>query len=76
MAVLNIKYLEELEEYMDSGYMAEDFGFSPEERRYEMLAFLEKLMDLGEKADAVATKVIFKDSQLGLLSGGIPGEKP
>ena len=64
--MLNMKYLEELEEYMKSGNMEEDFKWSGEERRQEMLEFLEKLMDLGELADATATSVIFKGSQLGI----------
>lgn len=67
--MLNAKYLEELEEYMKSGQMEEDFKWSAEERREEMLEFLEKLMDLGELADQTATAVIFKGSQLGALMG-------
>ena len=67
--MLNMKYLEELEEYMKSGNMEEDFKWSGEERRQEMLEFLEKLMDLGELADATATSVIFKGPQLGIMFG-------
>lgn len=67
--MLNMKYLEELEEYMKSGDMEEDFKWSGEERRQEMLEFLEKLMDLGELADTTATAIIFKGSQLGALFG-------
>lgn len=67
--MLNAKYLEELEEYMKSGQMEEDFKWSAEERREEMLEFLEKLMDLGELADQTATAIIFKGSQLGALMG-------
>ena len=67
--MLNAKYLEELEEYMKSGQMEEDFKWSTEERREEMLEFLEKLMDLGELADQTATAIIFKGSQLGALAG-------
>lgn len=69
MAALNIQFLEELEDYMTSGRMAEDFEFSPEERRFEMLEFLEKFMDVAEIADETATKLIFKNSQLGALIG-------
>lgn len=72
MVALNMKYLEELEEYMKSGNMAEDFSFCGLDRRYEMLEFLEKFMDVAELADSVATEVIFKDSQLGKLTGGVP----
>ncbi|UZP67806.1 hypothetical protein N1030_02200 [Desulfovibrio mangrovi] len=61
MAALNLKYLQELGEYMSSGNMIEDFEYSPEERRYEMLEFLETLMDIAELADETATKMIFKN---------------
>ena len=67
MAALNMRYLESLEEYMRSGAMEEDFKWSSEERRQEMLTFLEKLMDIGELADETATAIIFKGSQLGAL---------
>lgn len=60
MAALNYAYLLELEEYLRSGRFSEDFSYSPEERRLEMLNFLEKLMDLGEIADETATKIIFR----------------
>ncbi|MDL2267773.1 hypothetical protein LJC46_07300 [Desulfovibrio sp. OttesenSCG-928-G15] len=60
MAALNYAYLLELEEYLSSGAFTEDFGYSPEERRLEMLQFMEKLMDLGELSDEVATKIIFR----------------
>ncbi|MFA9395268.1 MAG: hypothetical protein ACERJ1_11260 [Halodesulfovibrio sp.] len=69
MAALQLKYLKELEEYMTSGRMQEDFECSPEERRFEMLEFLETLMDVAEVADDTATKLIFKNSQLGALTG-------
>lgn len=67
--MLNMKYLEEVEEYMKSGNLEEDFKWSTEERRQELLEFLEKLMDLGELADSTATAVIFKGSQLGAMFG-------
>ena len=67
--MLNFKYLNELENYMKSGDMEEDFKWSAEERRQEMLEFLEKLMDLGELADQTATAIIFKGSALGALMG-------
>ena len=72
MAALNSKYIKELYEYMNSGAMTEDFHFSGEERRFEMLEFLDLLMDLGEAADKAASEMIFRDSQLGLLAGGVP----
>ena len=73
MAMLNTKYITELEEYLKSGNLEEDFKWSVEERRGEILEFLEKLMDLGELADETATHIIFK-GQLGALMG-MPGEK-
>lgn len=60
MPALNYSYLTELEGYLSSGEFTEDFQYSPEERRLEMLEFLEKLMDLGELADETATKIIFR----------------
>lgn len=60
MAALNHQYLAEIEHYLQSGRFSEDFMYSPEERRYEMLNFLEKLMDLGELADETATRIIFR----------------
>lgn len=60
MAALRYGYLLELEEYIGSGCFSEDFFCSPEERRLEMLGFLEKLMELGELADEAATKIIFR----------------
>ncbi len=73
--MLNLAYLLELEAYMNSGSMEEDFKWSAEERRAEMLEFLEKLMDIGELADATATAMIFRGSQLGALMGVSSGEK-
>lgn len=66
---LKMNYLLELEDYLASGRMEEDFSYSPEERRGEMLEFLEKLMDVAELADASATRMIFRGSQLGQLAG-------
>lgn len=74
MAALNLNYLLELYQYMSGGGMALDFSCSSEERRLEILEFLDKLMDLGEMADQVASEMIFRDSQLGLLAGGVPGQ--
>jgi len=67
--MLNEKFLADLEEYLNSGRMEEDFEYSDEERKLEMLDYLERLMDLAEKADEVATKLIFKNTQLSALLG-------
>jgi hypothetical protein len=72
MVMLNAKYIAELQEYLNSGDLEEDFRWSAEERRGEILEFLEKLIELGELADATATHIIFK-GQLGALLG-IPPE--
>lgn len=69
MAALNLKYLQEISEYMSSGNMLEDFEYSPEERRFELLEFLETLMDVAELADETATKMIFKNAQMDALLG-------
>lgn len=73
--MLNFKYLEEIENYMKSGDMEEDFKWSVEERRQEMLEFLDKLMDLGELANETATAIIFKGSALGAMMGTPKPEK-
>ena len=67
--MLDLAYLLKLEEYLKSSNMEEDFVYSAEGRRVEMLEFLEKLMDVAELADEAATRMIFKGSQLGALAG-------
>lgn len=64
MTLLDMEYLRKVEEYMDSGDMAFEFENGLEEQRYQILDFLEKLMELGEKADKIATKLIFKEDYL------------
>ncbi|MFW6235273.1 MAG: hypothetical protein ACOC24_00670 [Desulfovibrionales bacterium] len=54
-------------EHIRSGALEQDFEYSEEERRLEILDFLEKLMDLGDAANEAATTMIFKNSQLGAL---------
>jgi hypothetical protein len=66
---LDNEYIDGLIKYIRSGELEEDFQYSPEERRHEILDFLEKLMDLGEAADEAATKIIFKNTQLGQVMG-------
>lgn len=67
--MLNTQFLDQLEEYMTSGRMEDDFEYSPEERRLEILNFLERLMDVSDIADETATKLIFKNSQFGSMMG-------
>ena len=64
--MLDFDYLDRLETYMDSGDMEFEFSNGEEGRRGEILDFLERLMDLSEKADQWATKLIFP--------GGMPGD--
>ncbi len=65
--MLNEKFLNDLEEYLKSGSLEQDFECSSEERRLEILDYLERLMDLAELADETATKIIFKNSGLGQM---------
>lgn len=59
MPLLDMEYLDKVEKYLDSGDLAFDFEHADEDKKYEILDFLEKLMDVAEKADEVATKSIF-----------------
>jgi len=68
MSLLDTAYLERLEDYLISGDLELDFDFAGEEGRGMILEFLEKLMDVAEKADEAATKLLFK-GQLGALAG-------
>lgn len=65
--MLSEKYLKELENYLKSGNLEEDFEYSSEERRVEILDYLERLMDLAEIADETATRIIFKNTGLGQM---------
>ena len=67
--MLNENFLTELEDYLQSGKMEDDFEYSEEERRLEMLDYLERLMDLAEVADEVASRLIFKNTQLEQMLG-------
>lgn len=67
--MLDMKFLDHMEEYLKSGRLEDEFLYSPEERRIEILTFLERFMDIAEIADETATKIIFKDSQFGSMMG-------
>lgn len=56
--MLNEKLLNEFEEYLKSGQLEEDYGYSAEDRKIEILEFLERFMDLAEEADKVATRLL------------------
>ena len=66
--MLDIDYLERLEHYFKSGDCKFEFENGEEERRLLILDFLERLMELGEIADEMATKLIFKDAYASLTS--------
>ncbi len=66
--MLDIEYLERLEHYFKSGDCKFEFDNGEEDRRFLILDFLERLMELGEIADGMATKLIFKDAYASLTS--------
>jgi hypothetical protein len=66
--MLDIDYLKRVEQYFESGDCAFEFEHGEEERRLAIIEFLETLMDLGEMADALATKLIFKDAYASLTT--------
>ncbi|SKA76649.1 hypothetical protein [Desulfobaculum bizertense] len=72
MALLDMEYLEKLEAYFTSGDLKFDFENGDEDKKFAILEFLEKLMDVAELADEQATKLIFKDGYLEMLSGVKP----
>mgnify|MGYP000173939849 CR=1 FL=1 len=71
--MLDMDYLNRLETYFRDGDCQFEFDNGDEERRLAILDFLEKLMDLGEVADELATKLIFKGGLDMLASGGAVG---
>lgn len=60
--MLDIDYLERVAHYFNSGDCKFEFEHGEEARKLLILDFLEHLMDLGEQADELATKLIFKDA--------------
>ncbi|MEG2173089.1 MAG: hypothetical protein RRY29_07485, partial [Desulfovibrionaceae bacterium] len=64
--------VEAFKAYLNSGEFEDHFAYSPEDRRFEMLELLEKIMDLSDVADAVATRIIFKSGTLTQLTGQMP----
>lgn len=60
MPMFDTAYLDKLEAYFNSGDLEMDFEYADEEKRGRILDFLERLMDLADKADEQATKLIFK----------------
>ena len=66
--MLDIDYLERVAHYFESGDCKFEFENGEEERRLQIIDFLEHLMDLGEMADELATKLIFKDAYASLTN--------
>lgn len=66
--MLDIAYLKRVEEYFKNGDCKFEFEHGEEERRLEIIDFLEHLMELGEQADELATKLIFKDAYASMVT--------
>lgn len=58
--MLTIKELNAFEEYLKSGELEKNFKLAGEMERGEILELLEKLMDVADVADEVATRLIFR----------------
>lgn len=56
---LNLSQLNEFENYMRSGQLERDFKNGDDNKRFEILEILEKLMDMAELGDEIATHLIF-----------------
>jgi len=69
MTMFPIQALKTLEEYFADGDIEIDFCRASDAEKGDLLELLEKLMDLGDSADAAATKLIFQNSFLGALTG-------
>jgi hypothetical protein len=66
--MLDTADLDRIADYFASGDLTFDFENGDEERRQMILTYLEKLMDLADQADELATKLIFKGGMLGSLA--------
>lgn len=58
--MLTITGMNEFIEYMKSGQLEKDFFESGEFQKGEILELLEKIMDAGDVADEIATKLIYR----------------
>lgn len=58
--MLDMKQLEEFENYIKSGRLESEFKCFGEEDRIRILELLEKLMDVADLADEAATRLIFR----------------
>ena len=74
--LLDLDFLAKIEEFMDSGDLAFEFENGDEDKRQLILEFLEKFMDVAEKADALATAVFVMGPDRGKkFVEGIPGAR-
>lgn len=64
--MLTIQDLEEVEHYIRSGELENDFKDGCEHDRHYLLELLEKLMDVADLADETATRLIFRGLPLPL----------
>lgn len=77
--MLTVKDLENLETYINSGQLEQDFKDGCENDRFYLLELLEKLMDVAELADATATRLIFRGLPVPMppsAQGGQNGGQP
>ena len=61
--MLTIEELDEFEQALKSGRIEADFEFGNEQQRYDILELLQKLMDVADTADEVASKIIYRGLQ-------------
>ena len=67
--MLDFKALDDIHEYITSGKLEDEFLYTVDERRYEILEYLEKIMDISEDADKLASKLIYRGSNLAAMAG-------
>lgn len=58
--MLTMEELDKFEKMLKSGKIEADFNYGDEKERGEILELLEKIMDVADVADEVATKLIFR----------------
>ena len=68
--MIDMDYLARLEEYFKSGDCQFEFDNGDEDKRFAILDFLERLMEVSEIADELATKLIFKGGLAALAGMG------
>ena len=56
-------FIRKFEQALKSGRIEADFEFGNEQQRYDILELLQKLMDVADTADEVASKIIYRGLQ-------------